>query len=203
MAARDAVAPTEMTQGSVRPPGWVRLLLGGVMILAGLAVLADVAFASLVSASFVGAAAIAVGAFEIAHAVWTKERGALKWHVLLGFLYVAVGGALVGGAGLADVVVAPGIARSARAGSLLLTYGLGLLLMLSGAVRLLLVLSRWRESGWMMLSAGLFGIVAGLIVLAEFPKTGFWIFGLLLGIDLVVHGAAWLGRAVTLRARAT
>jgi uncharacterized membrane protein HdeD (DUF308 family) len=176
------------------PPGWVRLGLGIVMILAGGAILADVAFASLVSPAF-------IGTFEIVHALWTRGWGALPWQILLGLLYGAVGVVLLGGAGSGDMVVASGIARSARSGELLLSYGLGLLLAVSGIVRILLGVSRWRAGGWVMLLAGTFGVVAGLIVLAEFPKTGFWIFGLLLGLDLVVHGAAWLGFASLPRAR--
>lgn len=179
----------------MRPPGWVRLVLGAVMILAGVAVLADVAFASLVSSAFIGAAAIAVGTFEILHAAWTRGWGGLAWQTLLGLLYVAVGMVLLGGAGSGEMVVASGVARSARSGELLLTYGLGLLLLLSGIVRILLGWRRWRESGLVMLLSGAFGVVAGLIVLAEFPKAGLWVFGLLLGIDLIVHGAAWLGFA--------
>ncbi|MBO1905454.1 HdeD family acid-resistance protein [Microvirga sp. 3-52] len=183
------------------PPGWVRLLLGAVMILAGVAVLADVAFASLVSPALIGIVAIVVGTFEIVHAIWTRGWGALPWQLVLGLLYVAVGIVLVGGAGSADMVVVSGIARSARSGGLLLTYGLGLLLAVSGIVRILLGVRHWRTGGWVMLLAGTFGVVAGLIVLAEFPKTGFWIFGLLLGLDLIVHGAAWLGFAFQPRAR--
>lgn len=187
----------------VRPPGWVRLGLGIVMILAGGAILADVAFASLVSPAFIGAAAIVVGMFEIVHALWARGWGALPWQLVLGLLYVAVGVVLVGGAGSAEMIVVSGIARSARSGDLLLTYGLGLLLAVSGIVRILLGLRRWRTGGWVMLLAGTFGVVAGLIVLAEFPKTGFWIFGLLLGLDLIVHGAAWLGFALLPRAKAS
>jgi len=171
------------------------------MILAGVAILADIALTSLVSAIFVGSTAIGVGICEIIHAAWTRGWGALPWQILLGLLYVAVGIVLVGGAASGDMIVASGIARSARSGELVLTYGLGLLLVVSGIVRILLGMSRWRAGGWVMLLAGTFGVVAGLIVLAEFPKAGFWIFGLLLGLDLLVHGAAWLGFASLPRSR--
>jgi uncharacterized membrane protein HdeD (DUF308 family) len=200
MAAEDAV-PLSGTRSPVRPPGWVRLLLGIVMILAGVAVLTDVAFASLVSSTFIGATAIVVGTFEIVHAVWTRGWGGLPWQMLLGLLYIVLGLVLVGVAGSSVMVLTYVLVRSAGQGELLLTYGLGLVLLLSGIVRILLGLSRWRESGWVMLFAGVFGVVAGLIVLAEFPKTGFWIFGLLLGVDLIVHGAAWLGFAILPRRR--
>ncbi|MEZ0170733.1 HdeD family acid-resistance protein [Microvirga sp. TS319] len=194
MAARDAVSLSR-TRNTQTPPGWVRLMLGLVMVLAGVAILADVAFASLVSSAFIGATAVVVGLCEIVHAVWTRREGAVPWQILLGLLYVAVGIVLVADIGSGDMIAASGIARSARSSELLLTYGLGLLLLASGIVRILLGVRRWRAGGWMLLLAGTFGVVAGLIVLTEFPKTGFWIFGLLLGIDLIVHGAAWLGFA--------
>ncbi len=200
MAVQNAVSLSG-TRGPMRPPGWVRMLLGIVMILAGFTVLADVAFAPLVSSTFIGATAIVVGICEIVHAVWTKGWGGLPWQMLLGLLYIVLGLVLVGVAGSSVIVLTSVLVRSARQGEQLLTYGLGLVLLLSGIVRILLGMSRWRESGWMMLFAGLFGVVAGLIVLAEFPKTGFWIFGLLLGIDLIVHGAAWLSYAFLPRAR--
>ena len=34
---------------------------------------------------------IGAGAFEIAHAFWTKEWGSFLWRVLLGALYLAFG----------------------------------------------------------------------------------------------------------------
>lgn len=148
------------------------------MILTGAAVLADVAFASLISSTFIGGAAILVGTFEIVYAIWTRGWGGFAWQTILGLLYIALGLLLIGVAG---------------SETLLLTYGLGLLLMLSGIVRILFGFSHWREVGWFMLSSGAFGVLAGLVILAEFPKTGLWVLGLLLGIDLISHGLAWLG----------
>jgi uncharacterized membrane protein HdeD (DUF308 family) len=159
------------------PPTWVRLLLGVVLILAGLFVLGDVALATIISTIFIGLIAIGVGAFEIIHAFWTKGWGGFVWQTLLGVLYVAVGIALV---------------SQPTAGALIVTYALGLLLLLSGIVRVLLGISHWADRGWIMLSAGIFGVLAGLIILTGFPLTSLWLLGLLLGIDLIVHGIAWL-----------
>lgn len=177
MAARDSVLGASAGHPA-RPPAWVRVLLGAVMILAGAAVLADVAFASLVSPTFIGAAAILVGAFEIGYAVSTRGWAGFAWQMILGFVYIALGLLLVGVDG---------------SETRLLPYGLGLLLMLSGIVRILFGLRHWREVGWFMLSSGAFGVLAGLVILAEFPKASLWVLGLLLGIDLISHGLAWLG----------
>src|SRR5215470_20371717 len=77
------------------PPKWVRILLGLVLIGAGLFVLGDVVLATLISTIFIGWMAIVAGAFEIVHAFWTKGWGGLVWQLMLGALYLAFGIILV------------------------------------------------------------------------------------------------------------
>lgn len=77
-------------------------------------------------------------------------------------------------------------------GALVLTYVLGLALLVSGAVRMLIGVGRWQRGGGIMLASGLFGVLAGLVILTGFPVTGLWVLGLLLGIDLLSHGIGWL-----------
>jgi uncharacterized membrane protein HdeD (DUF308 family) len=43
-----------------------------------------------------------------------------------------------------------------------------------------------------MLLSGVFGILAGVVILVGFPKTTLWVLGLVLGMDLLFHGVAWL-----------
>jgi len=168
------------TGGMAAPPTWVRVLLGIALVGAGVAVLADLALVAAISTVFIGTVAVAVGAFEILHAFWTRATGGLPWKVLLGVLYVAVGIVLLSQPG---------------SGALILTYAVGLLLLLSGLVRIRMGVVSWREHGWIMLLSGLFGALAGLAILSGFPRTTLWGLALLLGIDLMAHGAAWLSSA--------
>ena len=163
--------------GLPAPPLWVCILLGIVMIVAGLLVLADVTFFTVISAIFIGWMAIATGAFEIFHAFWTKGWGGFVWQVLLGILYVAFGIVLV---------------SQPVTSALILTYVLGLVFLISGIARILLGISHWQQAGWIMLVSGVFGVLAGLVILTGFPMTGLWVLGLLLGIDLLTHGVGWL-----------
>jgi uncharacterized membrane protein HdeD (DUF308 family) len=84
---------------------------------------------------------------------------------------------------------------------LILTYVLGLLFLASGVVRILLGFSHWKEAGWVMLLSGAFGVLAGLVILTGFPKTGLWVLGFMLGVDLIFHGVAWLTYAWQPRVR--
>jgi uncharacterized membrane protein HdeD (DUF308 family) len=159
------------------PPVWVCLLLGIVMIIAGFVVLGDVVLVTVISTMFIGWLLIAVGAFEVIHAFWTKGWGGFLWQVLLGILYIAFGAVLV---------------SQPVASALILTYVLGLLLLVSGIVRILLGFSHWKDAGWIMLLSGAFGVLAGLVILTGFPATGLWVLGFVLGVDLISHGVAWL-----------
>src|SRR5258707_15896253 len=78
------------------PPFWVCVLLGLVMILAGFLVLGDVMLVTVISTIFIGWVSIFTGAFDIAPAFWTGGWGGFLWQVLLGSLYVASGGDVVG-----------------------------------------------------------------------------------------------------------
>ena len=168
------------------PPFWICVLLGIVMIGAGFLVLGDIMLVTLISTIFIGWVSIFTGAFEIVHAFWTKGWGGFLWQVLLGVLYIAFGAVLV---------------SQPVASALILTYILGMVLLISGLVRILLGISHWREAGWIMLLSGIFGVLAGLVILTGFPMTGLWVLGFLLGVDLISHGIGWLGYAWQSKAR--
>ncbi|HEY1544832.1 MAG TPA: HdeD family acid-resistance protein [Xanthobacteraceae bacterium] len=159
------------------PPTWVRVLLGLVLVFAGLVVLGDAVMATVISAIFIGISAIIAGGFEIVHAFWTKGWGGFLWQIFLGILYLAFGFALV---------------SQPISGAVVLTYVLGLLLFVSGLVRIFLGLRHWSEGGSIMLFSGALGLIAGLIILTRWPMSGLWVLGLVLAIDLIAHGIAWL-----------
>jgi uncharacterized membrane protein HdeD (DUF308 family) len=165
------------------------VLLGVVLLLAGVFILGDIVAATIISAIVIGISAIIAGGFEIVHAFWTKGWGGFLWQIFLGILYLAFGFVLV---------------SQPVSGAVILTYVLGLLLFVSGLVRIFLGLRYWSEAGWIMLFSGALGLFAGLIILSRWPASGLWVLGLVLGIDLMAHGIAWLSFAwrPEIRARA-
>src|SRR4029453_12594688 len=112
--------------------------------------------------------AIVAGAFEIIHAFWTKGWGGFLWQILLGALYIAFGVVLW---------------SQPVSGAMILTFALGLMLMISGMVRAYVSVTHWQDAGWLMLLSGVFGILAGAVIVTGFPASGLWVLGLLLGID--------------------
>jgi uncharacterized membrane protein HdeD (DUF308 family) len=162
--------------GGVEQP-WVRVLLGVVLLMAGIVVLGNVVVATLFSVFLIGWAAIIAGIFELVHAFWTKGWGGFVWQILLGLLYIASGIILI---------------NQPVAGVLILTWLLGIFFIVSGLVRIYVGMTNWAESGWLLLISGVFGVLAGLVILSGWPMTGAWVIGFLLGIDLILHGIGWL-----------
>ncbi|MFO0994004.1 MAG: HdeD family acid-resistance protein [Hyphomicrobiales bacterium] len=161
-------------------PRWLCVLLAIVFILVGLVVLGDVVLASVISTIVIGICAIIGGAFEIVHAFWTKGWGGFIVQIILGLLYIAGGIILV---------------NNPIAGSLAVTYALGLILLATGMVRIFVGIRGWAEGGWLLFLSGIFGILAGLVILVGWPVSGLWVIGFLVGVDLVFHGVGWFAVA--------
>jgi uncharacterized membrane protein HdeD (DUF308 family) len=156
---------------------WQSILLGVVLMLAGLFVLRNAVAATVVSAIVFGISLLATGVFEIVQSFWAPYWAHHFWRLLLGALY-AVGGAIL----VADPLAA----------SVLLTLAFAAALIASGVARIYVALSEWDRFGWLLLTSGIVGVLAGLVILAKWPLSGLWVFGLVVGVDLLLHGLWWL-----------
>jgi uncharacterized membrane protein HdeD (DUF308 family) len=156
---------------------WQSILLGIVFILAGLFVLQNAVLATVVSAVVFGVALLIAGLFEIVQAFWAPHWSGVFWRLLVGALY-AVGGLIL----VADPLVA----------SVLLTLAFAAALIASGVMRIYLAFAHWDRFGWLLLASGSVGVLAGLVILLKWPLSGLWVFGLVVGIDLLLHGLWWV-----------
>lgn len=156
---------------------WQSVLLGIVLMVAGLFVLSNAVVATVVSAIVFGIALLVAGLFEIVQAFWAPHWSGTFWRLLVGAFYAIGGAALV-----ADPLAA----------SVVLTLVFAAALIASGAMRIFLAVQRWQQFGWLLLASGIVGILAGLVILAKWPLSGLWFLGLVVGIDLLLHGAWWL-----------
>jgi uncharacterized membrane protein HdeD (DUF308 family) len=169
--------PVPQPTGTWNTSWWQSILLGAVLILAGLFVLRNAVAATVASAIVFGIALVIAGLFEIVQSFWTPHWSGFFWRVLVGALYAIGGGALV-----ADPLAA----------SVLLTLAFAAALVASGSVRIFLALAHWERFGWLLLTSGVIGILAGLVILFKWPLSGLWVFGLVVGVDLLLHGFWWV-----------
>ncbi|HEY2750836.1 HdeD family acid-resistance protein [Phenylobacterium sp.] len=150
-------------------------ILAIALIVVGIFVLADAAMVARFSAALVGGAAIIVGGFELLHGISQRPWTRAAPRCVLGVIYLAFG---------------LGLLRHEEVRTLVLTDALGLLLIVSGGIRVALGAGRAPGARW-LLPSGLVGLAAGLSILFAWPGSGARWISLALGADLLVHGLAW------------
>jgi len=163
--------------------GWV-LGVGVVMVLLGTAAIALPRLMTLGIMVLLGWLLIIGGGFQIASSV--RMRGTPGWALAL------LTGSVKLGLGLIFLL-------RPHAGAASLTLFLGLWILLDGVLRLVLAARRRAAASptWGVF-AGMAGILLGVLVLAQWPGSGAFVIGLIVGISLLFDGwaAVMLGMAL-------
>ena len=158
----------------------VDILLGILLVVAGVIILGDTALVTVVSVRFLGWAALIVGIAELLSALFRLRAGHF-WSTALGGALLAVLGVL--------------ILRNTLAAALTLTLAAGALFLASGVTRVAMSFAV-PEHRWGLLVGGLASVVLGVIVLFNIVTATFTLLGVLLGVQTLVEGFTlmFLGR---------
>jgi uncharacterized membrane protein HdeD (DUF308 family) len=167
--------------------GWI-VALGIVYVIVGLVALGSVVTATVASVLVVGIMMVVAGIAEVINAFQVRTWGKFALWLLLGGLYIVAGIATFENPLLAAV---------------LLTFLLGVALVVSGGTRLILAFGMKESAPWIwVVISGAITLILGLVILARWPVASVYVLGIFLGIDLVIAGASWIGIGLNLRARA-
>lgn len=121
-----------------------------------------------------GTTLIVVGVIGVVLALSSQTVGSFFGHILLAILYGLAGIALL-------VFPLQGVAS--------LTLVLGVMLVARGILAIITALRVRPMEGWgWLLSDGVFGAVAGVLVLANWPVSTIWAVGTLVGASVLVTG---------------
>lgn len=136
-------------------------------------------FATTIAAkSFLGWLFLISGIFQIAHSFSTKEWNGFFLNLLVGVLYVFVGGWL---------------AFFPLAGIVTLTILLALTFILQGILEAGMALRMRPVVGWgWILFSGMIAAIVGILILSKLPSSATWAIGLLVGINMISSGLAYL-----------
>lgn len=133
-----------------------------------------------------GALLLAGGVFQILDAFKCRGWKGTIWHVLIGLLYV-IGGAFF--------MVHPVFAAET------FTLVLAAVLIAVGLVRSILAFQLRPAKGWVWpLLSGLISLILGGVILAQWPASGLFVIGLIIAIELIFNGWAYLFVALAARA---
>ncbi len=166
--------------------GWI-VALGIVYMVAGFIALGSVVTATVVSVFVVGIMMLIAGVAEVINAFQIKTWGRFLLWLLLGVLYIVAGFLTFENPLLAAA---------------LLTLLLGAALVASGIMRIVLGFGMKQATPWIWVAlSGLITFLIGLVILAHWPVASLYVLGILLGIDLIVAGAGWIGAGLGLKRR--
>lgn len=163
--------------------GWF-LAFGITLLVLGIAAIVRSVSATVASMMFFGWLLVLAGGIEFVYAFMVGHWAGFFLHMLVAILFVVTGAAL--------------LARPLTSAEVV-TFLMSMFFLISGGYEL--IASLWSHLpgwGWQALN-GAITVVMGGLILAQWPISGLWVIGLFVGIDLVLHGWAWVALALDLR----
>lgn len=177
MAPQSAAAANAPVPETTKSKFWF-YLLGVVLILLGFAAIGSPFVTTIAAKVFFGWLVLIGGVLQVAHAFGTRE-----WSE---FLLDLLGGAVF-------VIVGAWLAFFPLTGILTLTLLLAVTFILQGILELGMAFRLRPGTGWLwMLIAGIVAIAVGLMLIADLPGSATWAIGLLVGVNLIMSGVAYL-----------
>ena len=153
--------------------GWL-LALGILMIILGVVAMAAPVVATIAIQVMLGWLLVISGIAEGIHAFMVKEWRGFLLELLSAVLYLGVGLLL-----LVDPLK----------GAVALTLILAVFLLVEGIFKIITALRVRDHRGWgWLLASGIVSVVLGVLIWKQWPASGLWVIGLLVGIQLLFTG---------------
>lgn len=165
-------------------PFWF-MVLGIVAVIAGFAAIIFPLYSSIAIKIIIGWALLFVGVGYLLNAFSADKKSGRIMNVLLGVLFVIVGGWM---------------AFNLFEGVIVLTILLSLVFIFQGAVE---ISEAWKRRpglgwGWLMFS-GVVSLLAGILIYLDLPSSAVWALGLMVGINLISSGMYFLAMGGVIR----
>ena len=161
------------------------IVLGILMILAGMLAIADSAFAGVLIVYVVAWSAIFNGVAQVIYGFRAHSGGRVILEIILGLLYIVAG---------IYILMNP------LRGLLALTLVIACFLVVYGIFALVLAFQLRPLSGWgWVLFDAIVTILLGVLIWAHWPINSEWVIGTLVGISLIVSGVSRLGFSMAVR----
>jgi uncharacterized membrane protein HdeD (DUF308 family) len=190
MTTTDNTGPHSLGEGmrALRSKwGWI-VGFGVFSLIAGAIALASTVIATASAVFIVGFMMLFAGVAEIVAAFNAKDWGHRLLWLLLGALYVFAGFICL---------------QDPFAAATILTLMLGIALIIGGILRVFLA-TRMKQGtpwGWVVFS-GLVSFFLGVMIVAQWPVSSFFVLGIFLGIDLIFIGSGWIAIGMAIKRHA-
>ena len=166
---------------------WCLLLFGILLAVGGTAAIVFPALTvvtTFAATVILGVILMVGGIATIITAIWAGKWSGLLLQLLVGILYVVAGYA---------------IADSPIQSAAMLTGVMATFFIVVGAFRCVAALVvRFPHWGWALLN-GVITLLARVIIYRHFPENVLWVIGLLVGLELLLHGWTWIMMSLAIR----
>ncbi|MDR3646249.1 MAG: HdeD family acid-resistance protein [Candidatus Babeliales bacterium] len=160
--------------------GWYLALGIGLVALGILAVLFSIISTELM-VIYLGAVLFVFGVFEVVKALKLSHWSNFFLHLFLGILYIVAS---------IFIVIHP------LANALSLTLLLAVFFVVAGIARIVFSFTNHvRNRGWLLLN-GLVTLLLGILIWVQWPYSGLWVIGTIVGIDAIFTGWTWIILAI-------
>ena len=161
------------------------MVLGGLMMVLGLAAISLPLVTSLALTLWIGWLLVGNSIIKLIYAIQTRQQGSFWLKLLLAGLYLTAGIVLI---------------INPLEGVLTLTLLLGSFLVAEGVVELLLAVQMRSRSNWLwLLLNALLTLSLGVFIWAEWPLDAPWVIGLLVGISFIASGLSRIMLSIAVR----
>ena len=176
-ASSQTTVPAPVLGDLIHNWGWL-LAQGILLVVLGTIGLGLTIWLTLATVFIFGVFLVIGGGVQLFQTFKCKGWGSILWHVLIAVLYVLAGLMI-----MADPVAASTLFTLLLAGALV---GIGI-------VRLIMAfqLRGIKNWGWPLIG-GIAAIVLGLMILARWPVSGFWVIGLFVALEMIFSGWSYI-----------
>jgi uncharacterized membrane protein HdeD (DUF308 family) len=158
--------------------------LGVLLSVCGILAIVFPAAGSVAAVGVLSVVLLVAGAATIIGSFWAGKWGGFLVQMLVGMLYVAASFAMTKDPLLSVAVITAFVA---------ITF------LVMGLFRILATLTvRYPQWGWSLLN-GCVTLLLGLVILRDFREGDWWVIGLLVGIELLFAGLAWIMLSLAIR----
>lgn len=166
----------------------ISILWGALLIVLGTMAICAPFLAAVAVSGVIAWLIMFAGAVHIALAFHTHGAGSVIWRLLVGVAYLAFGGYMI---------LHPVLSVAS------LTLVLAGLFVIEGVLNLVLY-ARMRSlhgSSWVLID-GIITLLLGLMIYMQWPSSSIWAIGVLVGVSLMISGAARIGMTLAVRTAA-
>ncbi|MEN6557961.1 MAG: HdeD family acid-resistance protein [Thermoguttaceae bacterium] len=189
MGAEQACGCERLNQefGHLQGQWWWLFLFGALLAVCGAAAVifpALTVLTTVTSVLILGIVLMVAGIATVVASFWTGKWSGMLVQLLVGILYL-VAGYLITEKPLAAMAV--------------MTLFMAAVCIVIGVFRIVAALVvQFPCWGWALLN-GLITFLLGVIIYRQFPESGLWVIGLLVGIEMLFHGWSWIALSLAVK----